>query len=78
MKEFLVFVIRRLVEHPDEVVLRDASDERTFRYKVELNRDDVGKIIGRSGHTIQAIRNLLSAAANRHGKRAQVEIVERA
>ncbi len=76
MKEFLLFVVRQLVDRPDEVVLRDASDERTFRYKLELNRDDVGKIIGRSGHTIQAIRNLLSAAAERHGKRAQVEIVE--
>ena len=77
MKEFLVFVIRQLVEYPDEIVFRDASDERTFRYKLELNREDVGKIIGRSGHTIQAIRNLLSAAAQRQGKRAQVEIVER-
>ncbi|MBV9656898.1 MAG: KH domain-containing protein [Verrucomicrobia bacterium] len=77
MKEFIALVVRQLVDKPEEFQLRDASDARTLRFRVEVHPADVGKLIGRSGHTIQAIRSLLSAAASRHGKRAQVEIVAR-
>ena len=77
MKEFLALVIRQLVDKPEEFSLRDASDARTVRFRVELHPADMGKIVGRGGHTVQAIRNLLSAAASRHGMRATVEIVAR-
>jgi predicted RNA-binding protein YlqC (UPF0109 family) len=76
MQEFLDFVLRQLIDYPDEMVLtrHDGSKRTTFYLRVR--QSDVGKVIGKHGQTIIAIRNLLSAAAARHGGRAQLEIVE--
>lgn len=77
MKEFLVFVVRQLVDRPDEVVLHDHSDAAAYRYRLEMAAPDVGKIIGRNGQTIGAIREVLAASASRQGKRVSVDITER-
>jgi uncharacterized protein len=76
MKEFLEFVIRQLVEFPDDMVLTEIPNGRTTVFKVQLRQSDVGRIIGRNGQTIQAIRALLNSSASRHGQRATLEIVE--
>lgn len=77
MKEFIGFVVRGLVEEPDEAVLHEEGDASTLRFRVEVAPGDVGRVIGRGGTTIAAIRGLLAAAASRHGKRAFVDVVER-
>jgi predicted RNA-binding protein YlqC (UPF0109 family) len=76
MKEFLAFVIRQLVDYPDEVMLSEIPSGRMTIFKVQLRQSDVGRIIGRNGQTIQAIRALLTSSAARHGQRATLEIVE--
>ena len=76
MKEFLEFVIRQLVEFPDDMVLTEIPSGRTIVFKLQLRQSDVGRIIGRNGQTIQAIRALLNSSASRHGQRATLEIVE--
>ena len=76
MKQFLEFVIRHLVEFPDEVVLSEAPSGKTTIFRLAMRQSDVGRIIGRNGQTIQAIRALLSSAAARHGERATLEIIE--
>ncbi|MEP6938000.1 MAG: KH domain-containing protein [Chthoniobacterales bacterium] len=76
MKQFLEFIIRQLVEFPDEVVLSEAPSGKTTIFRLVMRRSDVGRVIGRNGQTIQAIRALLSSAAQRHGERALLEIVE--
>ena len=76
MKEFLEFVIRQLVEFPDEVMLTEVPGGKTTVFRVQMRQTDVGKIIGRNGQTIQAIRALLSSAASRHNQRATLEIIE--
>jgi len=76
MEQFLRFVIGRLVEFPDEVVISASEQERRVFVRVEMRRSDVGKVIGRNGQMIQAIRHLLNAAAAREGKRAVLELVE--
>jgi predicted RNA-binding protein YlqC (UPF0109 family) len=76
VKEFLDFVIRQLVEYPDEVMLSEIPNGRTTIFKVQLRQSDVGRVIGRNGQTIQAIRALLASSASRHGQRATLEIVE--
>jgi predicted RNA-binding protein YlqC (UPF0109 family) len=76
MEEFLRFVLRQLVDYPDEVVLvRTVSGKRTT-FHLRLRQSDVGKVIGKHGQTIIAIRNLLNAAAARHGEKATLEIIE--
>lgn len=76
MEEFLEFVIKHLVDYPDEMTLTKTELPRKTIFKLRLRRSDVGKVIGKQGHTIIAIRNLLGAAASRHGMRADLEIVE--
>ena len=76
MKEFLEFVIRQLVDYPDEVMLSEIPGGRMTIFKVQMRQSDVGRIIGRNGQTIQAIRALLTSSAARHGQRATLELVE--
>ena len=76
VKQFLEFVIRQLVEFPDEMMLSEIPSGKTTIFRVQLRQSDVGRIIGRNGQTIQAIRALLASSAARHGQRATLEIVE--
>jgi predicted RNA-binding protein YlqC (UPF0109 family) len=76
MESFLEFVIRQLVDAPEEVVITRLEQGRKLIFKVEMRQADVGKVIGRNGHTITALRNLLSAAAARTGHQVVLQIVE--
>jgi predicted RNA-binding protein YlqC (UPF0109 family) len=76
VENFLEFVIRQLVEAPDEVLVTKIEQGPRLIFKVEMRRSDVGKVIGRSGHTIMAIRNLLTVAAARSGHQISLQIVE--
>ena len=76
MKEFLEFVIRQLVEFPDEVLILEIPSGKMTVFKLQLRQSDVGRIIGRNGQTIHAIRAMLNSSASRHGQRATLEIVE--
>jgi uncharacterized protein len=76
MREFLEFVVRQLIEFPDDIVLTEIPGGRTIIFKLQLRRGDVGRVIGRSGQTVHAIRTLLASSATRHGQRAVLEIVE--
>jgi len=76
MQEFLDFVLRQLIDFPDEMILRKVEANRRIVFRLQLRQSDVGKVIGKHGQTIIAIRNLLSAAAARHGQKALLEIVE--
>ena len=76
MREFLEFVIREMIEFPDDMVLTEIPNGRTITFRLQLRPGDVGRAIGRSGQTIHAIRALLTSSAARHGQRAVLEIVE--
>jgi predicted RNA-binding protein YlqC (UPF0109 family) len=76
MREFLEFVIRQLIEFSDDMVLTEIPSGRTTIFKLQLRQSDVGRVIGRNGQTIHAIRALLASSAARHGQRATLEIVE--
>lgn len=76
VKEFLEFVLRQLIEFPDEMMLHELPSGKTTVFRVQLRQSDVGRVIGRNGQTIQAIRSLLASSASRHGQRATLEIME--
>jgi predicted RNA-binding protein YlqC (UPF0109 family) len=76
VQQFLEFVIRHLVEFPDEVVITESPVGNTTVFRLVMRQTDVGRIIGRNGQTIQAIRALLSSSAARHNQRATLEIIE--
>ena len=76
MREFLEFVVRQLVEFPDEAIITEIPSGRTTVFVYNYRRkSDVGRIIGRNGQTIQSILALLTSAAARHNQRAAIEIV---
>jgi predicted RNA-binding protein YlqC (UPF0109 family) len=76
VKQFLEFVIRQLVEFPDEMMLSEIPSGKMTIFRVQVRQSDVGRVIGRNGQTIHAIRALLASSAARHGQRATLEIVE--
>jgi len=76
MQGFLEYVVKGLVQHPDAVTVTPVEREGMTVYELRLHPDDVGKIIGRQGMTINAIRSLLLAGSARKGLRCTLEIVE--
>jgi predicted RNA-binding protein YlqC (UPF0109 family) len=76
MEEFIAYVARRLVEHPDDVVVSREDKDEKIVFRLKVSEPDVGKVIGRSGRTAQALRILLTAVAAREGKRAILEITD--
>lgn len=77
MKEFVEFIVKRLVDHPDEVKVSQIDSEKTVILELQVKEGDLGKVIGKKGRTAKALRTLLTAAAAKQGqKRAILEIIE--
>ena len=76
MQAFLEFVVKGLVEHPEEVTVTPVERNGLTVYELRLSPTDVGRIIGRQGMTINAIRSLLTAGSAKKGLRCLLEIVE--
>lgn len=76
MKEFIEYVVKSLVDHPEEVSVSQIDGEKTVIFELRCNAGDVGKVIGKQGRTIKAIRTLLGSAAAKANIRAMLEIVE--
>ena len=75
MQEFLQFVLRHLIDYPDELVLTKLEDGRKTIFRIRLRQSDIGKVVGKHGQTLAAIRNLISASS-RHGEKVLLEILE--
>jgi predicted RNA-binding protein YlqC (UPF0109 family) len=76
MQAFLEYVVKGLVQYPEEVTITPVEREATTVYELRLHPQDVGKVIGRQGMTINAIRSLLLAGSAKKGLRCSLEIVE--
>ena len=76
MQAFLEYVVKHLVDFPDEVKVIAVPREGGTLYELHLKPSDVGKIVGKQGQTICAIRTMVHAAASRGHQRVEVEIVE--
>jgi uncharacterized protein len=73
--ELVSYIIKAIVANPQEVKVAMVEGERTNRVEVTLASDDVGKVIGRGGRNIDAIRAVVRAAALKNHDRVMVEIV---
>jgi len=76
MKEFIEFIAKALVDHPERVSVTEIEGEKTTVYELRVGEGDLGKVIGRGGQTARSMRTLLTAVSAKHGKRAVLEIVE--
>ena len=76
LEGFVAYVVRSLVDEPDAVKVSIAEDNGIKVIQVECRKPDIGKIIGKSGKTISAIRTLVSSASGRAGQKVDVRILE--
>ncbi len=76
MQAFLEFVVKGLVRNPDAVTITPVERNGMTVYELRLHPDDVGRVIGKQGVAINAIRSLLQAGSAKKGLRCSVEIVE--
>ncbi len=77
MKEFVESIVKKLVDHPEDVHVTQIDSEKTIILELKVKEGDLGKVIGKRGHTAQALRTLITAISVKQGqKRAILEIIE--
>jgi len=76
LANFVDYIVRSLVDAPSSVVVDMEEVDETTVIKITCDKDDVGKVVGKRGKTIMAIRSLVSGAAGRLQKRVNVEVVD--
>ena len=76
MKELIEYIAKALVDDPDSVSVDEIGGGKTTVYELRVGKGDMGKIIGRGGNTVNAIRTIVTAASMKKGMRGILEIVE--
>lgn len=76
MKQFVLYITRALLDHPEDVSVTEVKGKQTSILELRCNPKDVGRLIGRSGKTISSLRVLLSNLASKQGRRAVLEVAE--
>ncbi|MAZ67534.1 RNA-binding protein [bacterium] len=75
-QEFLEFVVKALVDNPGDVKINRTVDEMGVLLTLDVNKDDMGKIIGRTGNTAKAVRTLLRVVGMKNDARVNLKINE--
>ncbi len=76
MKDLITVIVKALVDQPDEVSVNEIGGSHTIILEVRVAKMDMGKVIGKKGRTVNAIRTVLIAAAGKAKKRYVLEIIE--
>lgn len=76
MKDLIAYVVRFLVDHPEEVEVKEIEGEQTRVIELKVAKTDMGKVIGKQGRTARALRTILAAASAKLNKRTVLEILE--
>ena len=74
LKELLTFIVKSLIEKPEEFEISEAEREHSVVYKIKVADSDMGKIIGKQGRIAKAIRGVMKAAGSHENKKVTVEI----
>ena len=74
MRELLTFVAQSLVDHPDQVVVRETEGPEAVILELSVAEEDMGKVIGKQGRIAKAIRSVVKAAASKEEKKVVVDI----
>ena len=76
MKDLLIKIVKALVDDPEQVQVNKIESSQTTVLELRVAKSDMGKVIGKKGRTVNAIRTLLSACSGKAGKRYMLELVE--
>jgi hypothetical protein len=74
VEQLIIYLARALVDQPDQVSVRASDAEGARLFELKVAPEDVGKVIGRDGRTVGALRTLLGAAAQKQGQKVRLEI----
>ena len=78
MKTLITLIAKMLVDKPEEVVVTEIIGAQSTVIELQVAKDDIGKIIGKQGRTIQSIRTILNAASTKTRKRCVLELIDQA
>ena len=76
MKDLIAFIAKALVDDPEEVVVTEINGTQSCVIELKVSKQDVGKIIGKQGRTVVAMRTILSAASMKLKKRCILDLLE--
>ncbi len=77
MKELIEYIVKSLVENPDQVSITETQGERVVIVEVRVAESDMGKVIGKEGKIANAIRTVAKASAGKEQKRVNVEFISK-
>jgi hypothetical protein len=76
MKDLVVYLAKQLVNHPDDVEVKEMQSDTTTVLELRVAREDIGRVIGKQGRTAKSIRTILNAVASRSNRKVVLEIIE--
>ena len=76
MKELIEYIAKSLVDHPEDVQVREIANGTRVRIELSVSKDDMGRVIGKGGKVANSIRTLLRIAAEREGKQVTLDVME--
>jgi len=76
MKDLIKRIVQSLVDNPEQVEISEIEGDRTLILEIRMAKADIGKVIGKKGRTVRAIRTILSAASGKAKKHAVIEIID--
>ncbi|MFC1579496.1 KH domain-containing protein [Thermodesulfobacteriota bacterium] len=76
MKDLIMHLAKELVDKPEEVVVTEIEGQQSSVIELRVAKEDMGKIIGKKGKNVQAMRTILNAASVKTGKRCVLELLE--
>jgi len=74
LKEFLEFIVKNLVDHLEEVSIVQRETPEAIELEIKVSKDDLGKVIGKNGRIIKAIRTVVRSAFNNSKKRIVISV----
>ncbi len=76
MKDTLLYIVSSIVEHPDKVSVSEEESEGVINFQVNVDKEDMGRVIGKNGKVIKAIRNVLKIPAIKSNKKIYIALSE--
>jgi len=76
LKELVILIVKQLVDNPEKVKVKEVKGEQNIILELSTAQEDIGKVIGKQGRTIKALRMLLNAASVKTGHRVTLEVIK--
>ena len=76
MKELVIHVVKQLVDNPEKVKVKEVKGEQNIILELSTAKEDIGRVIGKQGRTIKALRTLLNAVSVKTGHRVTIEVIK--